>query len=97
MQLTDAGAAFPIAACPGHRCLSSFLSLVEQAHSDITIGRLVRLAEFYDIGPAYLFDGAPTAPADQASVPSFIVRPGHGAPWRTGIAEAVSRARDSAG
>ena len=28
---------------------SSFLSLLEQAQSDITIGRLARLAEFYDV------------------------------------------------
>jgi DNA-binding Xre family transcriptional regulator len=28
---------------------SSFLSLVEQGRSDITIGRLLRLAEFYDL------------------------------------------------
>jgi transcriptional regulator with XRE-family HTH domain len=28
---------------------SSFLSLVEQGRSDITIGRLLRLAEFYEV------------------------------------------------
>jgi transcriptional regulator with XRE-family HTH domain len=47
---------------------SSFLSLVEQAQSDITIGRLVRLAEFYDIGLADLLDGPPTALADHVHI-----------------------------
>lgn len=47
---------------------SSFLSLVEQAESDITIGRLVRLAEFYDVRLADLLDGAPTAPGDHVRV-----------------------------
>ena len=36
---------------------SSFLSLVEQGRSDITIGRLLRLAEFYDLEINDLLDG----------------------------------------
>jgi transcriptional regulator with XRE-family HTH domain len=47
---------------------SSFLSLVEQAQSDITIGRLVRLAEFYDIELADLLNGPPTAPGDHVRI-----------------------------
>jgi transcriptional regulator with XRE-family HTH domain len=43
---------------------SSFLSLIEQAQSDITVGRLVRLAEFYDIELTDLLNGPPTAPSD---------------------------------
>jgi transcriptional regulator with XRE-family HTH domain len=41
---------------------SSFLSLVEQAQSDITIGRLIRLAEFYDVELADLLAGGQSAP-----------------------------------
>ena len=47
---------------------SSFLSLVEQAQSDITIGRLVRLAEFYDVELADLLNGPPTAPGDHVRI-----------------------------
>jgi transcriptional regulator with XRE-family HTH domain len=47
---------------------SSFLSLIEQAQSDITIGRLARLAEFYDVGLADLLDGPPTAPGDHVRI-----------------------------
>ena len=47
---------------------SSFLSLIEQAQSDITIGRLVRLAEFYDVELADLLNGPPTAPADHVRI-----------------------------
>jgi transcriptional regulator with XRE-family HTH domain len=41
---------------------SSFLSLVEQAQSDITIGRLIRLAEFYDVELADLLAGSRSSP-----------------------------------
>lgn len=47
---------------------SSFLSLIEQAQSDITIGRLVRLAEFYDIEPADLLNGPPAAPPEHVRI-----------------------------
>ena len=47
---------------------SSFLSLIEQAQSDITIGRLVRLAEFYDVELADLLNGPPSAPADHVRI-----------------------------
>ena len=47
---------------------SSFLSLVEQARSDITIGRLVRLAEFYDVELSDLLNGPPTAPGDHVRI-----------------------------
>jgi transcriptional regulator with XRE-family HTH domain len=47
---------------------SSFLSLIEQAQSDITIGRLVRLAEFYDVEPADLLSGPPSPPADHIRI-----------------------------
>jgi transcriptional regulator with XRE-family HTH domain len=47
---------------------SSFLSLVEHAQSDITIGRLVRLAEFYDVELADLLSGPPTSPSDHVRV-----------------------------
>ena len=47
---------------------SSFLSLIEQAQSDITIGRLARLAEFYDVELADLLNGPPTAPADHVRI-----------------------------
>jgi transcriptional regulator with XRE-family HTH domain len=47
---------------------SSFLSLVEQAQSDITIGRLVRLAEFYDVELVDLVNGPPTAPGDHVRI-----------------------------
>jgi len=47
---------------------SSFLSLVEQAQSDISIGRLVRLAEFYDVELADLLNGPPTAPSDHVRI-----------------------------
>lgn len=40
---------------------SSFLSLVEQGRSDITIGRLLRLAEFYDLEINDLLDGGAVA------------------------------------
>ncbi len=41
---------------------SSFLSLIEQAQSDITIGRLARLAEFYDVELADLLSGLRARP-----------------------------------
>ena len=47
---------------------SSFLSLIEQAQSDITIGRLVRLAEFYDLELPDLLNGPPTAPSDHVRI-----------------------------
>jgi transcriptional regulator with XRE-family HTH domain len=47
---------------------SSFLSLIEQAQSDITIGRLVRLAEFYDVELADLLSGPPAAPLDDVRI-----------------------------
>jgi transcriptional regulator with XRE-family HTH domain len=47
---------------------SSFLSLIEQAQSDITIGRLVRLAEFYDVELPDLLNGPPSAPADHVRI-----------------------------
>jgi transcriptional regulator with XRE-family HTH domain len=42
---------------------SSFLSLVEQGRSDITIGRLIRLADFYGVELADLVAGGHTEPA----------------------------------
>lgn len=42
---------------------SSFLSLVEQGRSDITIGRLIRLADFYDVELADLVTGGHSEPA----------------------------------
>jgi transcriptional regulator with XRE-family HTH domain len=47
---------------------SSFLSLIEQAQSDITIGRLVRLAEFYDVELADLLSGPATAPGEHVRI-----------------------------
>jgi transcriptional regulator with XRE-family HTH domain len=47
---------------------SSFLSLIEQAQSDITIGRLARLAEFYDLELGDLLGGPPTAPGDHVRI-----------------------------
>jgi transcriptional regulator with XRE-family HTH domain len=47
---------------------SSFLSLVEQAQSDITVGRLIRLAEFYDVELADLLSGPPTAPGEHVHI-----------------------------
>ena len=41
---------------------SSFLSLVEQAGSDITIGRLIRLADFYGVELADLLTGEHEVP-----------------------------------
>jgi transcriptional regulator with XRE-family HTH domain len=40
---------------------SSFLSLVEQGRSEITIGRLIRIAEFYDVELAHLVGRGATA------------------------------------
>ena len=50
---------------------SSFLSLVEQDRSDITISRLIRLAEFYDVEITELITGHLTPPPD----PVTILRP----------------------
>jgi transcriptional regulator with XRE-family HTH domain len=50
---------------------SSFLSLVEQGRSDITISRLIRLAEFYDVELTELIAGDVTPPPD----PVTILRP----------------------
>jgi transcriptional regulator with XRE-family HTH domain len=47
---------------------SSFLSLVEQGRSDITIGRLIRLAEFYDVEVTDLVAGGTRAPQDPVHV-----------------------------
>jgi transcriptional regulator with XRE-family HTH domain len=47
---------------------SSFLSLVEQAESDITIGRLVRLADFYDVRLADLLEAEPAAPGEHVRI-----------------------------
>jgi transcriptional regulator with XRE-family HTH domain len=47
---------------------SSFLSLIEQAQSDITIGRLVRLAEFYDVELGDLLSGQPSAPGEHVRI-----------------------------
>jgi transcriptional regulator with XRE-family HTH domain len=47
---------------------SSFLSLIEQGQSDITIGRLVRLAEFYDLELADLLGGPPSAPGEHVRI-----------------------------
>ena len=41
---------------------SSFLSLVEQARSEITIGRLLRLADFYDVDLSDLVSGGHSEP-----------------------------------
>ena len=43
---------------------ASFLSLVENGRSDIAIGRLVRLIEFYEVGLATLFPEKPQAEID---------------------------------
>lgn len=57
---------------------SSFLSLIEQGQSDITIGRLVRLAEFYDLELADLLGGPPRAPGDHVRIlrpsPDHVLR-----------------------
>ncbi|MGO9821798.1 MAG: helix-turn-helix domain-containing protein [Solirubrobacteraceae bacterium] len=50
---------------------SSFLSLVEQGRSDITISRLLRLAEFYDVEITELIAGDISTPPD----PITILRP----------------------
>lgn len=50
---------------------SSFLSLVEQGRSDITISRLIRLAEFYDVEITELIAGDISTPPD----PITILRP----------------------
>ena len=47
---------------------SSFLSMIEQAQSDISIGRLVRLAEFYDVELADLLSGPPAALLDHVRI-----------------------------
>jgi transcriptional regulator with XRE-family HTH domain len=47
---------------------SSFLSLVEQGRSDITIGRLIRLAEFYEIDLADLVAGGRSEPATHVHI-----------------------------
>jgi transcriptional regulator with XRE-family HTH domain len=41
----------------------SFLSLLEQGRSDVTISRLVRLAEFYDVEMSDLLAGSRSEPA----------------------------------
>jgi transcriptional regulator with XRE-family HTH domain len=57
LSLTDVGAATGIS--------SSFLSLVENGKSDITIGRLARLVSFYGVP---LADLVPVAPAEDRDV-----------------------------
>lgn len=47
---------------------SSFLSLIEQAQSDITIGRLLRLAEFFDVELVDLVNGPARAPSDHVRI-----------------------------
>jgi transcriptional regulator with XRE-family HTH domain len=47
---------------------SSFLSLVEQGKSEITIGRLIRLAEFFDVELPDLIGGEPSKPAGHVVV-----------------------------
>jgi transcriptional regulator with XRE-family HTH domain len=47
---------------------SSFLSLLEQGRSDVTIGRLIRVAEFYDVDLADLLAGGRTEPPDDVHV-----------------------------
>jgi len=47
---------------------SSFLSLVEQAGSDITIGRLLRLAEFYDVELSDLITGTHSVPPSHVHI-----------------------------
>jgi transcriptional regulator with XRE-family HTH domain len=47
---------------------SSFLSLVEQGRSDITIGRLIRLAEFYEVDLADLVAGGRSEPATHVHI-----------------------------
>ncbi len=49
---------------------SSFLSLIEQGRSDITIGRLLRLAEFYDLELTDLLDGG----RDSETHPVHVLR-----------------------
>jgi transcriptional regulator with XRE-family HTH domain len=46
---------------------SSFLSLVEQARSEITIGRLIRIAQFYDVELSDLI-GESTTPSGNLQV-----------------------------
>lgn len=47
---------------------SSFLSLIEQAQSNITIGCLLRLAEFFDVELVDLLDGPARAPSDHVRI-----------------------------
>jgi transcriptional regulator with XRE-family HTH domain len=63
LTLSDVAAATTIS--------SSFLSLVEQGRSDITISRLIRLAEFYDVEITELIAGDIKTPPD----PVTILRP----------------------
>jgi transcriptional regulator with XRE-family HTH domain len=57
------------------RLSASFLSLVENGKSDITIGRLTRLVEYYGISIADLLPGSP--PADPDVVRHDEMRPVH--------------------
>src|ERR1700760_2933406 len=52
---------------------SSFLSLVESGKSDITISRLVRLADFFDVQLSELVDGSRTERR-----PLEVIRDGEG-------------------
>ena len=52
---------------------SSFLSLVESGKSDITISRLVRLADFFDVELSELVDGSRTERS-----PLEVIRDGEG-------------------
>jgi transcriptional regulator with XRE-family HTH domain len=56
----------------------SFLSLLEQGRSDVTISRLVRLAEFYDVEMSDLLAGSRSEPARNIRLlrpsPDHIVR-----------------------
>lgn len=55
------------------RISSSFLSLVESGKSDITISRLVRLADFFDVQLSELVDGSRTERR-----PLEVIRDGEG-------------------
>jgi transcriptional regulator with XRE-family HTH domain len=50
---------------------SSFLSLIEVGQSDLTVSRLVRLANFYEVDPADLLAPTPRPPGEHV----LILRP----------------------
>src|ERR1700761_2442528 len=57
----------------GTKISSSFLSLVESGKSDITISRLLRLADFFDVDLGELVEGSRTARR-----PLEVIRDGEG-------------------